>query len=174
MSQFKFDIVYRPGKDNVVADMFSRIPADNLSRLGVIPQSLHELKVIHENLCHPGVTRLSHFVRQKNCLYSLEQVRKITNSCKLCSYLKPKFAKSQGTSIKAILPLRRLNIDFKGPLPMSTNGNRYLLTIIDEFSRFPLAYPCKDMTSKTVIQCFNHLFSLFGMPDMIHTDTLNE
>ena len=63
-----------------------------------------------------------------------------------------------------------LNIDFKGPLPPSSNGNRYLLTIIDEFSRFPFAYPCKDMSSKTILNCLNHLFSIFGMPDMIHTD----
>lgn len=79
-------------------------------------------------------------------------------------YLKPKFLRTQGTLIQ------RLNIDFKGPLPTSQKGNRYLLTIIDEYSRFPFAYPCRDMSSGTVTQCFNHLFSIFGMPDMIHND----
>ena len=59
---------------------------------------------------------------------------------------------------------------FKGPLPKSANGNQYLLTIIDEFSQFPFAYPCRDMTSKSVINCFNQLFSIFGMPDYIHND----
>ena len=32
--------------------------------------------------------------------------------------------------------------DFKGPLPESaTSTNRYIMTIIDEFSRFPFAFP---------------------------------
>ena len=67
-------------------------------------------------------------------------------------------------------PFQRLSIDFKGPLPQSKNGNKYLLTMIDEYSRFPFAYPCRDMTSQTVTHCFNHLFSIFGMPDMVHND----
>ena len=45
---------------------------------------------------------------------------------------------------------------------MSVYGNKYLLTIIDEFSHF--------LTSKTIIHCLSQLFSIFGMPDMIHTD----
>ena len=30
------------------------------------------------------------------------------------------------------------------------------------------------MTSKTVTRCYNNLFSLFGMPDMVHTDRAND
>ena len=26
------------------------------------------------------------------------------------------------------------------------------------------------MTSRTILSCFNHLFSIFGMPDMVHSD----
>ena len=44
------------------------------------------------------------------------------------------------------------------------------MTIIDEFSRFPFAFLCKDMQSSTVIQCFNQLFALFGMPSYVHND----
>ena len=36
--------------------------------------------------------------------------------------------------------------------------------------KFPFAYPCRDMTSKSVINCFNQLFSIFGMPDYIHNN----
>ena len=162
LSQFKFDIEYRPGKENQAPDTFSRIAS--------VTHPLRELNELHEKLCHPGVTRLAHFVRSKNHPYSLDQVKKVTASCKSCLYLKPKFLKSQGTLIQAILPFQRLNIDFKGPLPKSVQGNQYLLTIIDEFSRFPFAFPCKDMSSKTVVNCFSQLFSMFGMPDYIHND----
>ena len=162
LSQYKFDIAYRPGKDNVAADTFSRIAS--------IGHPLQELSDLHEQLCHPGVTRLSHFVRARNLPFTQDHVRAVTNNCKSCSYYKPQFIRSEGTLIQATAPFQKLSIDFKGPLPLSQNGNKYLLTIIDEYSRFPFAYPCRNMTSETVTHCFNHLFSIFGMPDMVHND----
>ncbi len=60
-------------------------------------------------------------------------------------------------------------MDFKGPLPSKTK-NRYLLTIIDEYSRFPFAFPCSNFESKTVIKCLTELFAIFGTPGYIHSD----
>ena len=162
LSQYKFNISYRPGKENSAADTFSRIAS--------VGHHLQDLQELHEQLCHPGITRLSHFVRNRNLPYTQDNVRTVTDNCKSCCYLKPNFLHSQGTLIHATAPFQRLSVDFKGPLPPSSNGNQYLLTIIDEYSRFPFAYPCKNMSSSTVTQCFSHLFSLFGMPDMVHND----
>ena len=158
----QFDIKHRPGKDNVIADTFSRIAA--------VGHPLQELHNLHEQLCHPGITRLTHFIRIKNLPFSIEQVKTVNNSCKSCAHLKPQFLRSNGTLINATTPFQKLCIEFKCPLPASKNGNQYLLTIIDEYSRFPFAYPCRDMTSKTVIQSLTHLFSIFGMSDMVHND----
>lgn len=111
-----------------------------------------------------------HFVRGKNLPYSVEEVKKVTASCPTCCELKPQFFKQKcGTLIKSTQPFERINMDFKGPLP-SQSGNKYLLTIVDEYSRFPFAFPCSNMTTATVIQCLVKLFSLFGMPAYVHTD----
>ena len=64
----------------------------------------------------------------------------------------------------------RLSIDFKGPLPVSINGNRYFLTVIDEFSRFPFAIPSKDMEPRTVIKALRDIFMIFGLAGYIHSD----
>ena len=158
---FDFDIVYRPGKCNAPADALSRIcgsiDSDNLERL-------------HQDLCHPGMRRMHHFVKVKNLPYSMEDVRKMISRCKVCAELKPNFYKPPVCNlIKATQPFERLNIDFKGPLP-SSNKSCYILTVIDEYSRFPFAFPCADMRSSTVIRCLSQLFTIFGLPAYIHSD----
>ena len=168
LSNFKFDVVYRPGKENHAADALSRI---RITSCSAIVNNDSKLKDIHDSLCHPGVTRTNHFVRTRNLPFSVADIRKMIESCRVCQELKPRFHKSSGVLIKATQPLQQLNIDFKGPLPTpSSSSNRYILTLVDEYSRFPFAFPCKDMTSATVIKCFNQLFALFGMPSYIHND----
>ena len=65
--------------------------------------------------------------------------------------------------------MQRLSLDFKGPLP-SISNNKYFLTVIDEYSRMPFAFPCSNINSSTVIKCLVELFSIVGYPDYIHTD----
>lgn len=75
------------------------------------------------------------------------------------------------TLAKAILLFQYLNVDFRGPLPVSKNGKlKYMLTIMNKDLHFPFAYPCKDMTSTTLLNCLNHLFPISGISDMIHSD----
>ncbi|CAK1591212.1 unnamed protein product [Parnassius mnemosyne] len=160
LSCYKYDIIYRPGRQNTVADALSRVCAL------INPNKLYEL---HDQLCHPGITRMVHWIRSKNLPYSVEEIRLMTASCKVCAEIKPRFCQSKGQLIKAIAPFERINIDFKGPLPSNTQ-NRYLLTIIDEYSRFPFAYPCSDLSAATVIRCLKDLFHTFGFPLYVHSD----
>jgi hypothetical protein len=158
-----FDIKYRPGPENVTADCLSRAYCSALSQNKSLAQ-------LHEELCHPGIIRLSHFVRNRNLPYSMEDIKCVISQCRACSELKPRFFKPQNPPlIKATQPFERLSMDFKGPLP-SASRNKYILTIVDEYSRFPFAYACPNMESSTVIKCLTQLFSIFGMPNYIHND----
>ena len=125
---------------------------------------------IHNNLGHPGVTILCHFIRGKNKNFSLEEVRRVCNECQICRRCKPKyFANEKDELIKVLRPFDRISLDFKGPLP-SNSGNKFILIIVDEYSRFPFAYPCRDISAKTIIECLTDLFSIFGLPGYVHTD----
>ena len=62
------------------------------------------------------------------------------------------------------------NIDIVGPLPQS-QGHRYLLTMVDRFTRWPEATPMPDATVKTCARAF--LFNWvarFGVLADISTD----
>ena len=90
----------------------------------------------------------------------------MTRSCHICAeFHKP----DQAHLIKVTQPLGRLNVDFNGPL-VSYNNNRYFLTVIEEYSRFPFIFSCANMTTAMVIKCFCGLFAIFGMPAYIHSD----
>ena len=65
--------------------------------------------------------------------------------------------------------MKRFSIDLKGPLP-SSSKLKYFLTVIDEYSRFPFAFPCPNISTETVIKCLEVIFSVFGMPEFIHSD----
>ena len=162
LSCYNYDVVYRPGPENLVADALSR------ATCGATSSS--NLKALHDVMCHPGVTRMVHFVRARNLPYSVEEIKAMTSSCAVCAEIKPRFYKpEQEPVIKATQPFERLSIDFKGPLK-TCSRNRYLLTIIDEYSRFPFAFPCQDLSTATVIHCLIQVFAVFGMPQYIHSD----
>ena len=163
LSCYRFDIEYKPGVDNVTPDVLSRCCFSQSSMM-------NKLSLLHEQLCHPGVTRLYHYCRSHNMPISTEDIRNCIKNCRVCAELKPHFhTSSLGHLIKATKPFERLNVDFKGPLP-SDNQNVYFLNIIDEYSRFPFVFPCKDTSARSVINCFYQLFSIFGMPASIHSD----
>ena len=162
LSCYSFDVSYHPGKENAAFD--------TLSRMCGLTTSSSDLQSIHRELCHPGITRMTQVVRSRNLPYSVEDVKRITNSCQTCAENKPRFYKPpQATLVKATQLLERLNQDFKGSLPSKTE-NKYMLTIIDKYSRFPFIIPCPDVMATTVIQGLCSLFAILGVPASIYTD----
>jgi len=63
-------IKYRLGKLNVAADCLSK------STCASVQQSL-SLQELHERVCHPGIRRLDHYVRQKNLPFALQNVKHV-------------------------------------------------------------------------------------------------
>ena len=110
-ASYSYTIQYRPGRENIGPDTLTRATWASMTN------SLSKLSDIHDRLCHPGVTRLPHFVRTKNLPYSTDDVKKLCHSCRICAELKPQFYRpQQNTLIKATQPMERWSIDFKGPL----------------------------------------------------------
>ena len=159
MSQLHYDIRHKPGIQNVAPDALSRAcslaPSMSLTQL-------------HESLGHPGYARLYHFILQRNLPYTSEETKTVCKLCRTCAELKPRFFKPPTQNlIKAIRPWDRISIDFKGPVK---GVNSFLLVVVDEYSRFPFVFPCKNTKSRTVIECLDSLFCVFGFPCCVHSD----
>lgn len=68
-------------------------------------------------------------------------------------------------------PLGRLHLDILGPFPTSNSGNKYILVIIDQFSRWVEAFPVPDQGAETTTR--RHVYDFiarFGAPLELHTD----
>lgn len=58
-----------------------------------------------------------------------------------------------------------------GPLVRSTKGNRYLLVVMDYFSKWPEAYALPNQEAKTVATVIvNEFVCRFGVPLELHSD----
>ena len=63
-----------------------------------------------------------------------------------------------------------VHIDIVGSLPPA-QGKTYILTMIDRFTRWPVAAPIPDVSSETVTQAFlEHWEAHFGCPVTVTTD----
>ena len=49
--------------------------------------------------------------------------------------------------------IAQIGIDLIGPLPESQAGNKYILTVIDYFSKWAEAFPLPDKSAVGVGQC---------------------
>ncbi len=162
LSTLSYGIVYKKGSENVAADALSRIATVSF------PQSVDTL---HRLLCHPGVTRLWDYINRHKLPFSLDEVRRCISTCQTCLEWKPRFFRPDKSHIiKATRPFERISIDIVGPKCPSRTGNRYLLTVIDEYSRFPFAVPIKDISARSVINSLKSIFSFCGTPAFIHSD----
>ena len=173
-SEYRYDVEYRTGRLNSAADALTRNPKSKKTcgQVSSISIQYDLLEKLHKEMGCPGITRLFHQVKIRNLPYSMADLTKVCRSCLSCSELKPKFYKPNlGKLIRATQPFERIAVDFKGTLPKSkTSKNRYILTIVNEFSRFPWAFASKDTSSSTAMKIYHELFATFGTPSTIHSD----
>ena len=68
------------------------------------------------------------------------------------------------------LPWMRIHVDLIGPLNVTENHNKYILTVIDALSRYVLTEALPNKEAETVVSALVKLFSKFGIPSQIISD----
>jgi len=68
-------------------------------------------------------------------------------------------------------PGERIHMDFLGPFTTSSNGNRYILSIVDQFTKWIEVCPTPDQSAELTAQILvEKWIARFGVPRVIHTD----
>ena len=94
LGAFSPEFKYRPGTDSIVAHALTRDPNSTAmcdSYVSASKRNVDELKILHVEMCYPGVKRLYHLVKARNLPFALREVEEVCQNCKTCCELKPKF-----------------------------------------------------------------------------------
>lgn len=139
-----------------------------------IPTSLRQqiFYSLH-NVAHPGIRATRKLIAARYFWPKMNKDLNLwTKSCIPCQKSKiHRHIKSPHGAFE--IPSGRfdhVHIDLVGPLPQS-NGCTYILTIVDRFTRWPEAYPLRDISASSVAKTFvKNFVSRFGCPNIITSD----
>jgi len=68
-------------------------------------------------------------------------------------------------------PWKRLAIDITGPHPVSNKGNKFIITVIDQFTKYAFAFPVRNHEAKTVAKYLvERVFLIHGVPLQLLSD----
>uniref|UniRef100_A0A672I094 Gypsy retrotransposon integrase-like protein 1 n=1 Tax=Salarias fasciatus TaxID=181472 RepID=A0A672I094_SALFA len=121
-----------------------------------------------------GVTKTLKRLRQR--FYWGRQKRDVEDFCHRCDPCvarKGPTGRSQAPlqQFPVGCPMDRVGIDITGPYPLSDDGNRYVLSVIDYFTKWPEAYAIPNQEAETVADALvEGMISRFGVMASLHSD----
>ena len=94
-------------------------------------------------------------------------------TCWLCNRNKKPRVKPQAGlgCFHAGAHMEHVHMDMLGPFPQSAWGNKYILVMVDQFSKWVEIHAIPDISAEQTARCaIDQFFSRFGAPLQIHTD----
>ena len=68
------------------------------------------------------------------------------------------------------MPFSTVAMDLVGPLPLMARWNRYILTAMCLYSKYPEAIPLRKVNNTAVVEALLEVISKHGIPDVLLTD----
>lgn len=164
-------------KDDVL--FFKWVMLDSQERnLLVTPYQLRSqvLEFCHDNILagHMGIAKTKERVKRGCYWYKVnEYCEQYVRSCSVCNQNKKAQQKKKAPMklYHAGAPMEKIHIDILGPLKTTKTGNKYILVMIDQFTKWielePLPIQTSDVIAKALVDRF---ISRFGTPNLIISD----
>ncbi|KHJ89406.1 integrase core domain protein [Oesophagostomum dentatum] len=104
-----------------------------------------------------------------------KDVNDYVTSCKVCQIRKDPEAYRVSEPLHRFeiptRPWQRVHSDVIGPLPLTLQGNKFIIVFVDAFSKFIIAEPIPDQKANTTTDTFiNRCIARFGTPEVLVTD----
>lgn len=130
------------------------------------------ISVTHHTLGHVGTRKTLDVLREEYYWPNMEgDVRVHVQGCRPCAERKCVAVQLPRLTTVTGFPFEKIALDITGPLPPAPNGYRYILGVIDYFSKFPMLIPLKTADARSVADVlFKRWISVFGVPWSIHSD----
>lgn len=151
--------------------------SQELVRQTVVPQSLIPLvlRQLHGNPSSGHFAYEKTLDRAVRSCYWPQMAKDISLHCQQCLACQSRRipVPKQQAPMVPILPTRPFQVVAADltVLPLSKSGNRYVLVVMDLFSRFVNLFPLKDQTAPSVAKClFDRYICQHGIPESLHSD----
>ena len=125
-------------------------------------------------LVHSGVARTTSLLQLTWYWPGMTAMtRRIIRSCEVCQAAKHRGTKGpqERQRLHAGRPWQSVTVDLVGPMPETSKGNRWILVLVDHFTRWQDALAIPDATAPVVAATLDkRVFCYMGLPEQIHTD----
>nr|XP_050026949.1 uncharacterized protein K02A2.6-like [Dermacentor andersoni] len=140
----------------------------------VVPAKLTAtfIQLAHES--HPGIVKTKQRLRGKYWWPGLDkQVETAIRNCTVCQSA-DKSAKSYPTPLQPVAlpdkPWSKIAIDIVGPFERAPADCRFVISVVDYFSKWPEVAFCRDVSSTKVMDFLLSIFAREGYPDELVSD----
>ena len=162
------DVLYRKWIDNKGLTVFQLVAPEAIRHL--IFTHLHTLQTAG----HFGRDRTTENIKYRYYWPGYkDDISRWVRECDMCARAKPGpgLGKSALHQFRINEVMRCVAVDIFGPLPLSENGNEYIIVLGDYYSKWVDAWAVPDHTAQTVAdKLVVEFFTKFGCPAQIHTD----
>ena len=174
LQEFDFEIHHIPGVRNEIADTLSRC-FRTLKRKQREMTHKERFDSVHNAIRgHFGVHKTIEALRADGLLWdtATKDVPDFIGKCPTCQ----KRTTEQGEMQPALAStstfelFERVAIDTMGPLPEDQFGNKYVIVVIDMFSRVLELYPEKDCTAEAAARSLFQWVCRYGIPREVQSD----
>lgn len=144
----------------------------------LVPRAIRDeiLHQMHDSILsgHLGRKKTKDKILQRFYWFGLkEDVYNYIARCHPCGEIKqpPKSMKAPLGSMMVGAPLDRLSTDVLGPLPETERGNKFILVVTDNFTKWVEIFPIPDQTAVTCAEVIlNEVIARYGCPYDLHSD----
>jgi len=128
----------------------------------------------HKIYSHCGTYKTFKLLQQDHQFKNMYRtIKQIIKTCDLCQKAKTSNITARGPTLSLLPtePREMVSADLMGPLPRGQGGCRYILAILDVFSKYIKLYPLKRATTDTIVKrLVNDYIPTIGLFKKILTD----